>query len=294
MMCPNCAVTLTWHREENRMQCHYCGFLQKRPAVCPTCQSEKLYLGGIGTERVEEELLRYFPEIKIARMDLDTTAKRGSFEKILRSFATGEADVLLGTQMVAKGLDFSRVTLVGVINADTSLCLPDFRSAERTFQLLTQVSGRAGRSEELAGEVLVQTLQPEHPSIIFASKHHYEDFYRHEIAERSESLYPPFSRLILIEFRGVSMSAVAEKARAFSTLIPKQASYYQLLGPAEPAIKKLRGEFRFHLLMKNIRSQDPGGEKMRRLLATVMEQYQDRFSSRAVAVTIDVDVQGVL
>ncbi len=294
IMCSNCAVTLTWHREENRMQCHYCGFLQKRPVVCPTCQSEKLYLGGIGTERVEEELLRYFPEIKIARMDLDTTAKRGSFEKILRSFATGEADVLLGTQMVAKGLDFSRVTLVGVINADTSLCLPDFRSAERTFQLLTQVSGRAGRSEELAGEVLVQTLQPEHPSIIFASKHHYEDFYRHEIAERSESLYPPFSRLILIEFRGVSMSAVAEKARAFSTLIPKQASYYQLLGPAEPAIKKLRGEFRFHLLMKNIRSQDPGGEKMRRLLTTAMEQYQDRFSSRAVAVTIDVDVQGVL
>ncbi|HYM20919.1 MAG TPA: primosomal protein N' [Candidatus Kapabacteria bacterium] len=294
IMCPNCAVTLTWHRDTNRMQCHYCGFMQKKSEVCPTCGSEKMYLGGVGTERVEEELLAHFPEIKIARMDLDTTARRGSFEQILRSFASGEADVLLGTQMVAKGLDFSRVTLVGVINADTSLCLPDFRSSERTFQLLTQVSGRAGRTEELAGEVLVQSFQPQHPAIGFASKHDYEGFYKREIGERRESLYPPYVRLILVEFLGATAPSVAEKARAFATLIPPKATYYQLLGPAEPAIKKLRGEFRHHLIIKNIRAYDPGGEKMRRLLAGALEQYQDRYASRNITVTVDVDVQGVL
>jgi primosomal protein N' (replication factor Y) len=253
-----------------------------------------MYLGGIGTERVEEELRAYFPEIRIARMDLDTTARRGSFEHILTSFASGEADVLLGTQMVAKGLDFSRVTLVGVINADTNLCLPDFRSSERTFQLLTQVSGRAGRTEELAGEVLVQSLQPDHPAIQFASKHDYEGFYEREIGERRDSLYPPYVRLILIEFKSATAASAAEKARAFMTLLPQKASYYQILGPAEPAIKKLRGEFRHHIIIKNIRAYDPGGDKIRRLLAGALEQYQDRFASRNVTVTVDVDVQGVL
>jgi primosomal protein N' (replication factor Y) len=294
VMCPNCAVTLTWHREGNRMQCHYCGFMQKKAEVCPTCGSEKMYLGGVGTERVEEELQQHFPEIRVARMDLDTTSRRGSFETILRSFANGETDVLLGTQMVAKGLDFSRVTLVGVINADTSLCLPDFRSAERTFQLLTQVSGRAGRTEELAGEVLVQSMQPKHFAITFASEHNYEGFYESELVTRRELLYPPYVRLILVEFKGATQSSVAEKARAFTTLIPQTEPYYLILGPAEPAIKKLRGEFRQHLLFKNLRTQDASGEKMRRLLSGAMEQYQKRFASRAVTVTIDVDVQGVL
>ena len=294
VMCPNCAVSLTWHQQGNRMQCHYCGFMQKKSETCPTCGSEKMYLGGIGTERVEEELQKYFPDIRIARMDLDTTSKRGSFEKLLRSFADGETDVLLGTQMVAKGLDFSRVTLVGVINADTSLCLPDFRSGERTFQLLTQVSGRAGRTEELAGEVLVQTMQPGHPAVLFASKHDYEGFYEKELEERRDTLYPPYSRIILVEFRGANESSVKEKARAFTTLIPQAESYYTILGPAEPAIKKLRGEFRQHLVFKNLKTEDAGGDKMRRLLSGAMEQYQKRFASRAVTVTIDVDVQGVL
>jgi primosomal protein N' (replication factor Y) (superfamily II helicase) len=294
VMCPNCAVTLTWHQQGNRMQCHYCGFLQKRSQVCPTCGGEKLYLGGIGTERVEDELRRDFPEIRIARMDLDTTSKRGAYEKILTAFGNGEADVLLGTQMVAKGLDFPRVTLVGVINADTSLCLPDFRSAERTFQLLTQVSGRAGRSEDLAGEVIVQTFQPEHPAILFAAKHDYEGFYSHEHMQRHDPLYPPYVRLILVEFRGANPTLVSEKAKAFTSLLPTGVQYYQLLGPTQPAIGKLRGEFRQHLVIKDIRAYDPGGEKIRRLLSTALETYQERFAASTVTVRVDVDVQGVL
>ncbi|MBS1904783.1 MAG: primosomal protein N' [Bacteroidetes bacterium] len=294
VMCPNCAVTMTWHQSGNRMQCHYCGFLQKRSQVCPTCGSEKMYLGGVGTERVEDELRTHFPEIRIARMDLDTTSRRGAYEQLLRSFGNGDADVLLGTQMVAKGLDFPRVTLVGVINADTSLSLPDFRSAERTFQLLTQVSGRAGRSEELAGEVIVQTFQPEHPAVLFAAKHDYEGFYAHEHIQRHEPLYPPYVRLILVEFRGENAQTVAEKARAFTSLVPAQSNYYQLLGPVPPPIARLRGEFRQHLLIKDIRAFDPGGEKIRRMLAGALELYQERFATRSVSVTVDVDVQGVL
>ncbi len=294
VLCPNCAVTLTWHREENRLQCHYCGFMSYKPETCPTCGSEKLFFGGVGTERVEDELKQYFPEIRIARMDLDTTAKRGSFEQLLRSFASGETDVLLGTQMVAKGLDFARVTLVGVINADTSLCLPDFRSSERTFQLLTQVSGRAGRTEELAGEVIVQTYQPDHPSVVFASKHDYNSFYEKEIAERETSKYPPFIRLILVEFKGANAKSVAEAAKGFIALLPKTSSFYTVLGPAEPAIKKLRGEFRYHILFKDDRQHDGSGEKMRRLLTGAMDLYQKKYANRAVTVTIDVDVQGVL
>jgi primosomal protein N' (replication factor Y) len=294
IMCPNCAVTMTWHQVGNTMRCHYCGFTTAKNQSCPTCGIEKLFLGGIGTQRVEEELKEAYPMIRIARMDMDTTAKRGAYEKILTSFARGETDILLGTQMVAKGLDFPRVTLVGVINADTSLCLPDFRSAERTFQLLTQVSGRAGRTEELAGEVLIQTLQPQHPAIHKVITHDYESFYDEEILLRKEIGYPPFSRLILIEFRGKREQSVREAAFAFSTLFPKSGSFYELLGPSEPTIKKLRNEYRWHILIKDKRDADPGGEKIRRLLSGALEMYQKRYANAAVTVTVDVDVQGVL
>jgi primosomal protein N' (replication factor Y) len=294
VMCPNCAVTMTWHSVGNNMRCHYCGFTSPKNQSCPTCGSEKLYLGGVGTQRVEDELQEAFPNIRIARMDLDTTARKGSYEKILTAFAKGDADILLGTQMVAKGLDFPRVTLVGVINADTSLSLPDFRSSERTFQLLTQVSGRAGRTEELAGEVLIQTQQPDHPAIVQVITHDYETFYNEEIILRKEMGYPPYSRLVLIEFRGKTEQSVRQRAFAFDSLIPKKGSYYELLGPSEPVIKKLRNEYRWHLLIKDIRANDAGGEKLRRLLMGAMDLYQKRFANAAVTVTIDVDVQGVL
>jgi primosomal protein N' (replication factor Y) len=276
------------------MRCHYCGFTSAKNQSCPTCGSDKLYLGGVGTQRVEEELLEAFSGVRIVRMDLDTTARKGAYEKILTSFARGEADILLGTQMVAKGLDFPRVTLVGVINADTSLALPDFRSSERTFQLLTQVSGRAGRTEELAGEVLIQTLQPQHPAIVQTITHDYESFYKEEIVLRKEIGYPPYSRLVLIEFRGKREQSAREAAFAFSTLLPKSGSFYELLGPAEPTIKKLRNEYRWHILIKDSRTADPAGEKLRRQLTGALEMYQKRYANAAVTVTVDVDVQGVL
>ena len=293
-MCPNCAVTMTLHRAKSQMRCHYCGYFAPRRTTCAVCGSEELRLGGLGTERVEEDLLEAFPDAKIERMDLDTTARKGAFKKILTRFASGEADILLGTQMVAKGLDFPRVSLVGVISADTSLCLPDFRAGERTFQLLAQVAGRAGRSLELPGEVIIQSLQPENRAIVLASKHDYEAFYELELEERRKLNYPPFSRLVLIEFRGLHEDAVKQRALAFGTLFPAKAGFYERIGPAPPSITKLRNEYRWHVLIKDVKLADPNGEKLKRLLTGALEQYQKRFASTHVKVTVDVDVQGVM
>jgi primosomal protein N' (replication factor Y) len=292
-LCPNCSVTLTYHRAKDQLRCHYCGFVTPRRTTCSTCGSDALRLGGTGTQRVEDDIAKAFPEAKIVRMDLDTTSRKGSYQKILSAFASGEADILLGTQMVAKGLDFPRVTLVGVVSADTSLNIPDFRSSERTFQLLTQVSGRAGRSLELAGEVLIQTLQPMNPAIEMAVAHDYATFFESEMKDRESLRYPPFSRLILIEFRGLHESAIEEQAKKFATLFPERASYYERMGPAPPAIAKLRGEFRWHLIIKDFKKQDPNGEKIRRLITGALDEYQKRFASQHVKITVDVDVQGI-
>ena len=292
-MCKNCAVTMTYHKAKDQMRCHYCGSYSPKRMTCATCGSDSLRLGGMGTQRVEDDIAKAFPEAKVLRMDLDTTARKGSYQKILSTFAAGEADILLGTQMVAKGLDFPRVSLVGVVSADTSLCIPDFRAGERTFQLLTQVSGRAGRSLELAGEVLIQTLQPSHPAIEMAVAHNYEAFYEQELSDRKPLLYPPYSRLILIEFRGLHEAQVKQRAEQFATLFPEKASFYERIGPAPPAIGKLRGEFRWHLLIKDYKKQDPNGEMIRRIISGALEAYQKRFASPHVKVTVDVDVQGV-
>ncbi len=292
-MCKNCAVTMTYHRPSDQMRCHYCGAYAKKQKTCSTCGSDSLRLGGMGTQRVEDDIAKAFPEAKVLRMDLDTTARKGAYQKILSAFAAGEADILLGTQMVAKGLDFPRVSLVGVVSADTSLCIPDFRAGERTFQLLTQVSGRAGRSLELAGEVLIQTLQPTHPSIEMAVAHDYKAFYEQELKDRQPLLYPPYSRLILIEFRGLHEAVVKQRAEQFATLFPEKGSFYERLGPTPPLISKLRGEFRWHLLIKDSKKQDPNGEMIRRLISGALEAYQMRFASPHVRVTVDVDVQGV-
>jgi len=293
VMCPNCAVTLTYHTIGNRMQCHYCGYMSPKPASCPTCGSDRLFTGGIGTQRVEEEIATTFVGARIARMDLDTTARKGSFAKILDAFGKGETEILLGTQMVAKGLDFPRVTLVGVVNADTNLVLPDFRSSERTFQLLSQVSGRAGR-KELAGEVLIQTMRPEHYAMRRVTSHDYEGFYRDELPMRQELQYPPFSRLILVEFRGAKESDVHAASLAFATLMPRKSSYHEMLGPTTPEIKKLRNEFRWHIIIKNFKSEDASGQKMRRLITGALEQFHNRFAKTAVKLTVDVDVQGLM
>jgi primosomal protein N' (replication factor Y) len=187
--CDNCEVSLTLHIAKKHLRCHYCGFVKKPPTICPKCSSLELRMHAFGTQQVQEELQTLFPKAVILRMDRDTTSGKGAHDKILRQFGSGEADILLGTQMVAKGLDFPRVTLVGVISADTQMLLPDFRASESTFQLLTQVSGRAGRSN-LAGEVVIQTLQPDHYSLKHVISHDFNGFYKEELEYRHELDFP--------------------------------------------------------------------------------------------------------
>ena len=197
IQCPNCDISLTYHRYQQQMKCHYCGYEAVVPTICPECTSEHIRYFGTGTQKVEEELGKIFPEARVIRMDVDTTSRKGSHEKLLTAFEEGKADILLGTQMIAKGLDFPNITLVGVLSADTMLHLPDFRSSEKTFQLLTQVSGRAGR-HELAGEVVIQTYSPEHYSIELASQQDFDQFYQKEMMIRKIHQYPPFYYLALI------------------------------------------------------------------------------------------------
>jgi primosomal protein N' (replication factor Y) len=230
-------------------------------------------------------------------MDLDTTARKGAHRRILQEFAEGKADILLGTQMVAKGLDFPHVTLVGVISADTQMLLPDFRSSERTFQLLTQVAGRAGRSTR-EGEVMIQTLQPEHYSLRHAQKHDVEGFYAEELEYRRELSYPPFSRLVLVELRGEREAEVIEAARiGVSTLAAENTSgAFSILGPAEAAIPRLRGRYRYHLLLKGSKERDPGGHLIRAALRRMQSSFQEKHMPllRRVQMILDVDPQSLL
>jgi len=287
-LCEQCNISFTYHLAKKHLRCHYCGSVKPPPEACPDCRSVDIQYRGFGTQRVEEELRRLYPEARILRMDLDTTTDRGSHDRILRTFSEGKADILLGTQMVAKGLDFSRVTLVGVISADTQMLLPDFRSAERTFQLLTQVAGRAGRSK-LAGEVVIQTCQPRHYALRHVLAHDFPAFYREEMAVRRELRYPPFSRLVLIEFRAASEQAVIKEANAFA-LRMKAEPHWTMLGPASAAIPKLKGSFRWHILLKNFKETDPAGQ---RLHAAIRAALQPR-KGGAVRVVIDVDPVGMM
>ena len=261
--CPHCDVSLTYHAGRKLIACHHCGYEQRAPDQCPKCSGQRLRPFGIGTEKVEEEVRRLFPEARTLRMDRDTTLRKDSHLKMLRTFRSGDADILIGTQMVAKGLDFPGVTLVGVISADTALNMPDFRAAERAFQLLTQVSGRAGRGRK-PGHVLVQTFNPEHESVAAAANHDYETFYRREIVNRRELGYPPFTRLVNViaqdedgreaetRLRRLSYHLTGEEKDAFGPRFLGGAGGDELavLGPAPCPLSRLRGRYRWHLLLK--------------------------------------------
>jgi len=303
-MCENCNVTLTYHITKKHLRCHYCGFVKQPPTVCPKCLGASMYYGGVGTQRVEDELAETLSNAKVVRMDLDTTTRKGSHDKILKRFADGDTDILLGTQMVAKGLDFSRVTLVGVISADTGMLLPDFRASERTFQLLTQVSGRAGRSV-LEGEVIIQTYIPDHYSLKYVLSNDYLGFYNYELKSREELDYPPFSRIVLVEFKGESEKKVEQCAAKFADLLkPKPVHHskagavwkhsYEVLGPAPAAISKLKKNYRWHIVIKSIRSKDAGGKSLRDVLLNAEATYRRKFADKNVKMTIDVDPQGMM
>jgi primosomal protein N' (replication factor Y) len=250
--CRDCAVSLTVHKGRRQLRCHYCGRAERLPTHCAECGSAALAHLGVGTQRVEEELAEVVPEARVLRMDMDTTAGRGAHRRLLDRFGRGEADVLLGTQMVAKGLDFPRVTLVGIVSADTGMLLPDFRAAERTFQLLAQVAGRAGRGS-LAGEVILQTRNPEHPAVRFALHHDYAGFAAHELDERHALGYPPFGRLVGIEFKGPAEADVIALSRRWAAALRDAAARspgVQVLGPTQSLVGRVKGQFRHHALVK--------------------------------------------
>ncbi len=291
-MCGKCSITLTYHLARKHLRCHYCGLVRTPPEQCPKCKGVNIQLRGIGTQRVEEELATMFPEARVIRMDLDTTTRKGSHDRLLRKFGAGEADILLGTQMVAKGLDFPRVTLVGVISADTQMLLPDFRASERTFQLLTQVAGRAGRSS-LLGEVIIQTHQPKHYTLQHVIDNNVKRFYEEEFEERRTLAYPPFSRLALVETKGKNESEVQKHSEKFARLLPASDGQLAVLGPAPAVIAKINNQFRWHILLKSLKAKDPSGALLRSALRRALAEYR-QFSRRSVRMTIDVDPVGLM
>ena len=248
--CPNCSVSLTRHKDINGMKCHYCGHTEKIPHECPICQSHQIQFFGAGTQQIEEYLQELFPEAKIVRMDVDNTRQKGQHEKLLAKMQSGEGDILLGTQMIAKGLDFPNVTFVGVLNADTALNLPDFRASERTFQLLTQVSGRAGRAEK-QGEVLIQTYNPKHYAIQFAMRHQYDEFFKYEMQVRHLGNYPPYYYTIqIIISHKDDMLASYQSQVLLKKLQPYQSQQMYLLGPTKTNIERINQKYYYQIIIK--------------------------------------------
>ena len=247
--CPNCDITLTYHKSSNMNRCHYCGYAENNTNICKDCKQNSLRQMGYGTEKVEEELIKVFPNIKTSRMDIDTTSKKGSHEKIINSFMNHESDVLIGTQMIAKGLDFPLVTLVGVINADTVLNLPDFRSCEKTYDLLSQVSGRAGR-HSIPGKVIIQTFNPDNYSIRLSKSHNYEDFYNKEIKIRKKLYYPPYSFIALIKIGGKDFKDTLNESNKIGDYLRKKVEKEIVLGPSVGSLSKINNIYYFEIIIK--------------------------------------------
>lgn len=281
--CTECDISLTYHRSQNLMKCHYCGHEEQAPNICPSCQSEHIRFFGTGTQKVEEEIGKLLPEARIIRMDVDTTSKKGSHEKLLTAFGEGQADILLGTQMIAKGLDFPKVTLVGVLTADTMLHLPDLRSSEKTFQLLTQVSGRAGR-HDLPGEVVIQTYTPEHYSIQLASEHNYNEFYTREMMMRKVHQYPPFYYITLITVSHPEITKVVSVTEKITSYMRTHLSNKSIvLGPAASPIPRIKNRYRYQCMIKY--KDEP---KLKLVLREVLDHYQ-REIGQDLQITVDMN-----
>lgn len=281
--CPHCDIALTYHKKSHRLKCHYCSYEQAVPEHCPSCQSDLIRYFGTGTQKVEESLAKLLPEARVIRMDVDTTRKKGAHEKLLKQFSEKKADILLGTQMIAKGLDFKDVTLVGVLSADSMLHLPDFRSAERTFQLLTQVSGRAGR-HELTGNVIVQTYTPEHYSVTYAADHNFLDFYKHEMAVRKAFQYPPFVFLVLItvshENHVRAVQVAGEIVKQLSGVISPNTT---VLGPTPSTIARIKDRYRYQCMIKYKHEPNLIGH-----LERIQSVYADEIRKQSLQLFIDM------
>ena len=286
--CPNCDVPLTLHKMSNLLKCHYCGHSQAKPSKCSNCQSLELDTKGIGTEQIEVQLSSIFPKLKIARMDVDAMRKKFAYEKTLEAFEEQEIDILVGTQMIAKGLDFSNVGLVGVIRADSLLNFPDFRAHEKAFQLLTQVAGRAGRRNE-QGKVLIQTFNPDHEILQNVTRYDYEKTAKDILYERKSFLYPPFLRLIQITFRHAKKEKVDKVAAAFVNLLKPNFDEKHLLGPEEPSIGRIRNLYIKNVLIKI--PENASAQKVKNLIEKGIESLHTVQAFRSVRIEIDVDPQ---
>ena len=289
--CPNCNISLTYHKFNDTLKCHYCGYTIRNYTQCPKCSSKYIRYFGGGTQKVEEEIKSIFPNATTIRMDVDTTSKQNSHEKLLAEFAEKKIDILIGTQMVAKGLDFPNVTLVGVVSADTMLNIDDFRSAERSFDLLEQVAGRAGRADKI-GRAIIQTYSPEHNAVVFAKEHNYAKFYENEIAMRRVMWYPPFCEMISVLFSGTAEALVAQCARSFArSVLPIKNSRQriQLLGPVPAAITKIKNKYRWRLIIKCENS-----DWLTRTLSLAVEECEKNKNFDKITIVIDKNPNNIL
>lgn len=291
--CADCTVPLVFHMNNNTMKCHYCSSVQPVPKACPTCGSLSIKFFGTGTQRVEDELEYHFPTVVMERIDSDSINKKGKLGLILNRFKKGETHILVGTQMVSKGLDFSHVTLVGVISAEATLWLPDFRADERTFQLLTQVAGRAGRSTK-PGKVIIQTQNKKHFILQMVLQNNYHGFYEKEIKLRKQGGYPPFSRLCLIEFKDLEEKNAEGAAKDFYSELIKKKSSLQIMQPISAVIARVKKFYRFQILVKSSRENDPSGKLLRKTVEEAQIQFNKKSRFRNIRYIIDVDPQSVL
>ncbi|HFU4011677.1 primosomal protein N' [Streptococcus suis] len=286
--CPNCDISLTLHMDSRSMNCHYCGFQKAIPQICPNCQSRSIRYYGTGTQKAYDELQELLPEARILRMDVDTTRKKGAHEGLLDRFGRGEADILLGTQMIAKGLDFPNVTLVGVLNADTALNLPDFRSSERTFQLLTQVAGRAGRADK-EGEVLIQTYNPNHYAIAFAKNQDYEGFYQYEMNIRRNLGYPPYYFTVGLTLSHKSEDFVVQKAfEVVSFLRENLSDSIRILGPTPKPIARTHNLYHYQIILKYRKE-----ENLEAVLNHILDKTQEK-EMKDLRMVIDNEPQNMM
>ncbi|WP_226578601.1 primosomal protein N' [Halobacillus litoralis] len=281
--CPHCDIALTYHKRQNRLKCHYCSHEEPMPEECPECESKTIRYFGTGTQKVEEALQELIPEARVIRMDVDTTRKKGAHERLLGQFGEGKADILLGTQMIAKGLDFGNVTLVGVLAADSLLNLPDFRASEKTFQLLTQVSGRAGRHEK-AGEVVVQTYTPEHYSIELASQYDYEQFFHEEMKLRKAFRYPPYFFLTLFTVSHPNQLKVQEVTQKITMFMEQKLSDQSyVLGPTPSALTRINNRYRYQCMVKY--KKEP---EQRKFVERILHYYEDEMKQEnGLQITVD-------
>ena len=286
--CKHCHVSLTYHKRKGELVCHYCGFSLKENVVCHACGSGNLIPVGFGTERIEQEVAEKFPDARVARVDSDSARDRRHFLGLLKQMHSREIDILIGTQMIAKGHDFPHVTLVGVVWADGGLSIPDYKGPERTYQLLSQVAGRAGRGEH-SGRVVVQTLRPEHYSIAFARTHDYERFYDHEIAVRQNPQFPPIVRMVNVKISGSREEQVQQTAMALATLARKGANgQIEVLGPAPSPIDRIRDRYRWQVLMKG-----PNGGALHARCSAIIDHYAE-LAKGDIRITLDVDPESMM